>query len=101
MFDLIKKTLLTGVGLAVMTKGKIQELVGELVKKGEISEKEGRELVAELLKKSEQAGKEWEAKVEGLVGKAVAKLKVATKDDIAELAAKITQLERKGTEQDV
>ncbi|MCD6415353.1 MAG: hypothetical protein J7M08_01480 [Planctomycetes bacterium] len=34
MLDLIKKTLLTGAGLAVMTKEKIQELVGELVKKG-------------------------------------------------------------------
>ena len=39
MFDLIKKTILTGVGLAAMTKDKIEELSRELSEKGELSGK--------------------------------------------------------------
>ena len=99
MFDIIKRGLLTGVGLAILTKEKAQELAKELVKKGKISEAEGKELVDELLKKSAQANKDLEAKVEDFVRKAVAKLNVATKDDVAELAAKIEGLEKEGTKQ--
>ena len=44
MFDLIKKTMLTGVGLAAMTKDKVEELAKELSKKGKLSEKEGKDL---------------------------------------------------------
>jgi len=45
MFDLIKKTMLTGVGLAGLTKDKIEKLAKELAKKGKLSEKEGKKLV--------------------------------------------------------
>ena len=67
MFELIKKTMLAGVGLAAVTKDKVEELARELTEKGEMSEKEGRELIDELLKKSEQARKDLETKVEDTV----------------------------------
>ena len=99
MFDLIKKTLLTGVGLAVMTKGNLEELVKDLVEKGKLSEKEGKAMVDDLLKKSEQAGKDLEAKVEKLAREVIAKVDVATKGDIAALSEKIERLERARREQ--
>lgn len=95
MFDLIKKTLLTGIGLSVITKDKIKELAKELIEKGKLSEKEGKELVEDLLKKSEQATKDLEAKIEKLVREGMQKLNVATKKDIAELAAKIERLKKR------
>lgn len=94
MFELIKKTLLTGVGLAVMTKDKIEELAKELVQKGELSEKEGKEFIEELQKKSEQAGKDLETRIDRLVQKAMERLNVATKDDVAQLSARIGRLEQ-------
>lgn len=101
MFDLIKKTLLTGVGLGVMTKDKVEELAKELTRKGELSEKEGKELIDDLLKKSERARKDLEAKIEGLVREAMGKLNVATKKDIAQIDAKIKRLEKRGTRKKV
>lgn len=95
MFDLIKKTMLTGIGLAAMTKDKVEGLAKELIEKGELSEKEGKELVDELLKKSEQAGKELESKIEGLVQEALGKMDLASKKDISQLAARIELLEKK------
>ena len=97
MFDLIKKTVLTGVGLAAMTKDKVEELAKELTEKGEMSEKEGRELVDELLKKSEQARKDLETKVEGMVRKVLEKMDIVTKKDIARLEKKIKNIEKKTT----
>lgn len=95
MFDLIKKTLLTGLGLAAMTKDRIEEFAKDLVEKGEMSEKEGKELIDELWKKSEQAKKDLETKMEGMVQKAIEKLNMATKEDIAQLNEKIEGLEQR------
>ena len=55
MFDLIKKTLLTGVGLAVMTKEKVEELGKDLASQAKLSEHEGKEFVDHLLKQSDTA----------------------------------------------
>ncbi len=95
MFDLIKKTMLTGVGLAAMTRDKVEELAKELTEKGEMTEKEGKELVDELVKKSEKARKDLEKSVEKTVRKVLRKMDVATKKDIDRLKKKIRQLEQK------
>lgn len=93
MFELIKKTMLAGVGLAAVTKDKVEELARELTEKGEMSEKEGKELIDELLKKSEQARKDLETKVEDTVRKVLEKMAVATKEDIDSLSERIKNLE--------
>lgn len=95
MLELIKKTLLTGVGLAVVTKEKIEELSNDLVKKGQLSEQEGRQFIDDLLKKSEQAQKDLETRIENSVHSVVDKLNLVTKDDVAALEAKIEALEEK------
>ena len=97
MFDLIKKTMLTGVGLAAMTKDKVEELAKELTEKGEMSEKEGKELIDDLLKKSEQARKDLEKRVEDTVHKVLERMDVATKKDIAKLEKKIKNLKQEQT----
>ena len=94
MLDLLKKSILTGVGLALMTKDKAEELAKELVKKGELSEKEGKEFIDEMLKKSKQAGKDMEAKVDDLVKKALKKANVATREDLAGLEKEIKRLKK-------
>ena len=95
MFDIIKKAMLSGVGMAAMTKDKVEELAKELTEKGKMSEKEGRELFDELLKKSEQARKDLETKVEDVVHKVLGKIDVATKKEIDMLEKRIKRLEKK------
>ena len=69
--DGLKKLVLLGIGAAAMTAEKSQQLVDELVKKGEITVEQGKELNQELqrnVKKSfdeiSSAAKEQEAEVE-------------------------------------
>lgn len=92
MLELLKKSVLTGVGLALLTKDKLDSLAGELIRQGEISEKEGAEFVEEFLRKSQDAQKELEQQVEKIVTGVAQRLQLATRQDIAELAAKIDAL---------
>jgi polyhydroxyalkanoate synthesis regulator phasin len=95
MFDLIKKTLLTGVGLAVMTKDKVEELGKEFASQAKLSELEGKEFVDHLLKQSETARKEFESRINSAVQKAVSGLNLASKDEVARLSAKVEELAEK------
>lgn len=94
MFKFIKKTMLVGAGLAAMTREKIEGTIDELVKKGELSEKEGKELVDELVEKSRKYKKDLEGKVEKIVADTVKKLNIPTRDELTALKKKIEQMEK-------
>jgi polyhydroxyalkanoate synthesis regulator phasin len=95
MVDLIKKALYTGVGLAVLTKEKAEELVKDLTQQAKLSEQEGKELFEGLLKQSEQARNDFQAKIDEAVLTVVKRLNLATKDEVASLKAKLEELASK------
>jgi polyhydroxyalkanoate synthesis regulator phasin len=95
MVDLIKKALYTGVGFAVLTKEKAEELVKELTQQAKLSEQEGKELFDGLLKQSEQARNDFQTKIDEAVLAVVKRLNLATKDEVASLKAKIDELATK------
>ncbi|MEA3297164.1 MAG: phasin family protein [candidate division Zixibacteria bacterium] len=98
MLDSIHKMLLAGVGMAAMTKDKIDKHVEELVEKGKLSEKEGRELAEDMLKKSKQAKDDLEKQVEKQVQQTLQAIQIASKEDVEKLAARIEKLEAAKTE---
>ena len=89
MFDLIKKAMFTSLGLAYMTKEKLEELSNDLIEKGKLSEKEGKEFVEELKKKSEEAKKGAQEQIEKVVATTLKKMKVATQDDLRAVEEKL------------
>ena len=95
MVDLIKKALYTGVGLAVLTKEKAEELVKDLTQQAKLSEQEGKELFEGLLKQSEQARNDFQVKIDEAVLTVVKRLNLATKDEVASLKAKVEELASK------
>lgn len=95
MIELLRKTLLMGIGAATLTKEKIDGLVDELVKKGEIASKEGPELVKEFLEESQKAKKELEKRVDEATQKALKKLNLASGTEMKELKARVKELEKR------
>jgi polyhydroxyalkanoate synthesis regulator phasin len=95
MVDLIKKAIYTGLGLAVLTKEKAEELVRELTQHAKLSEQEGKELFDSLLKQSENARNDLQSKLDETVLAVVKRLNLATKDEVASLKAKIEELSAK------
>jgi len=95
MSDLIKKTILTGLGIASLTRGKAESLVQDLIKEGEASKGEGSKLVKELLEKVEDNKKTMENKIEKIVYDVLKKLNIPSRKDIIGLNSKIEKLEKK------
>jgi len=96
MLEFIKKAIFIGAGLASMTAEKIEEAVAEIVRKGEISEKQGRELVQDLKERSGKARKELGEKVEKMIEEALKRLNLPTRREIEELKTRIERLEKEG-----
>jgi len=95
MSDLIKKTILTGLGLASLTKEKAERLVKDLIKEGEVSENEGSKFVKELLERAEDNKKAIEKQAEKTARGVLKKLNVPSRKDIVELNSKIEKLDKK------
>jgi len=94
MFEFIKKAIFIGAGLATMTAEKIEEAVEEIVKKGEISEKQGKELIQDLKEKSGKAKKDFGERIDKVVNDTLQKLNIPTRTEVEELRARIEQLEK-------
>jgi len=96
MQGFIKKMMMFGVGLAAMTREKTEELVKELVKKGEMSEKEGKQLVNDLMEKSKKMTRELETKTEEMVTSTLKRLNIPTRKELDELRERVDRLEKRG-----
>lgn len=95
MIDLVKKALYTGLGLAMLTKERAEEVVKDLTRQAELSEQEGKELLDGLLHRSEAARSELESRLDEAISAAVRRLNLATKDEVASLRAKVEELAAK------
>lgn len=89
MLEIFKKIAFTGMGLVFLTKEKAEEMARELVEKGKFTEQEGREFIDDLKKASEQARADFEEKINDLVHKTVARMNLATRDDLERLEKRI------------
>ncbi len=94
MVDVIRKALLTGVGLAVLTKEKAEEVAREFARTAELSGDKGKEFVDEVVSRSEKARKDLEATIERYVAEALHRMNIPTRHDVAQLSDRIAELER-------
>ena len=99
MIDVIKKVLLTGVGVAALSKEKIEDLAKDLAEKGKMSEQEGKALVDQLLSSSDEARQDLQKQVEEKVQKVLEKMDLARKSEIDALKLEIEALKKAATEE--
>jgi len=94
MADLIKKTMLAGIGLVLRTWDEVETVAKELVEKGKMSEKEGSRFLKDLQKKYEDTQRKLEARVEKSVKEFLKKADVVTIDDLKALKKEIRELKK-------
>ncbi len=92
MFELIKKSMLVGIGLALKTKDEVEDFAKELVKTEKLSEKEGKKFLDELLKRYDEAKNKWGEMIEQSVKDMLKKANVITADQLDELRKEIKEL---------
>ncbi len=95
MVDLIKKAFYTGIGLAVLTKDKAEEMIKDIAQQAKLSEHEGKELMDSLMKQSDQARQDFQSKLDEAVLGVVNRLHLASKDEVESLRAKVEELSAK------
>ena len=92
MFDLMKKGMLAGIGLALKTWDEVEKMAQEVQEKGEMSEAEGRKFLDEVQKKYEEAQGKLEKRVEQTVKEFLKKTQIVTTDELKELKKEIREL---------
>jgi polyhydroxyalkanoate synthesis regulator phasin len=92
MFDMMKKGMLAGIGLALKTWDEVEKMVKEVQEKGEMSETEGRKFLDEVQKNYEQAQSKLEKRVEQTVKDFLKKTQIVTSDELKDLKKEIREL---------
>ncbi|HZG85667.1 phasin family protein [Paenibacillus sp.] len=94
--EVLKKAVALGLGVTAMSKEKAERLVEELVRKGEVRPNESQELLTRLLQRGEEERSELKKIVQEQLRNVLAELRVATKEDVERLDARLTALEGAG-----
>jgi poly(hydroxyalkanoate) granule-associated protein len=69
MLAAVRRVLMAGVGVVVLTKDEIEDFVSKLIERGEIAEQDGRRLIREVLHRQREEAAEVATKVEGVAEK--------------------------------
>jgi polyhydroxyalkanoate synthesis regulator phasin len=94
VIDLIKKTMMAGIGLALKTRDEAEDLVKDLVKRGTMSEQEGKKFLDDLLMRYDEARDKLEERVEANVKKFLKKADIVTGDELKALKKEIRELKK-------
>jgi len=95
LLGFVKKATLLGVGIAAISKEKIDSLANELIKSGMFDKKEGRKFVKNLIAKSEQSRKQIEKQIMKKTQMLVNSTNIATKSELKKLEQRIKKIEAK------
>lgn len=94
MIDLIKKAVLTGMGVISLTKEKIDEFSRELIDKGKLSEQEGEKFILEMRKRAEESKEALVRQTDRVVEASLAKMQLAKVADLEKLQSEIASLRK-------
>jgi polyhydroxyalkanoate synthesis regulator phasin len=93
LFETLKKTLYAGVGMAFLTREKIEEMAKKMADEAKLGESEGKKFIDEILKKSEEAKTSLQRAVDAGVAAALERMNVARDRDLKALDARVKALE--------
>lgn len=93
MTDLINKLVNLGLGIASVSKEKVETVVNELVERGKLSQQEGSQVIEELVAKGEAARTDMRETIEGLVQSFLKKNDIPTREELDTLKARVEKLE--------
>ena len=95
MFELLKKSILAGIGAAVLTAEKVQEATKRFVEEGKISTEEAEKLAGDLLKSGERQWDDMSSKIADSVRKGMDTLDFVKRKEFQDLRARVEMLEQR------
>lgn len=95
MFELLKKSILTGIGAVVLTTERVQEATRRLVEEGKMSTDEAEKLADDLLRSGERQWDEVSSRVQDAMRKWAQNMDLVQRKDYLEMRARIEMLEQR------
>ena len=93
--DLIERVFLLGVGAAALTKDRVQELVEELVRRGQLSGEEGREVADRLVARSREEARAAAKRADSSLQGAYREIGLVTRREVEDIEFRLRQLEHR------
>lgn len=98
MLQFLKKTYLLGLGLASVTRERLEELVDELVKRGEVAESDRQKVLDDLLERAKEEQKKLSTSVKDGVQKVVGEMGIPTRKEFSDLVERVANMEKAATD---
>ncbi len=92
--EMMKKIMLTGIGLALKTRSEMENMARDMIKKSKMSEAEGRKFVADVTKKYEQSRNEMEKTIRKGIAEYMAGADIASRKELNALKKEINNLKK-------
>jgi polyhydroxyalkanoate synthesis regulator phasin len=93
MFEIFKKSLFAGLGLAVVTKTKLESALEKLVEEGKLSREEAEKMGQELLDSGEKQWNDFESRLQETVKGFLENMDISKASDVKKLEKKIKALD--------
>ena len=93
MFEIFKKSLFAGLGLAVVTKAKLESVLEKLVEEGKMSRDEAEKMGQELLESGEKQWEDFETKLKETVKGFLENMDLSKASDLKKLEKKVKALD--------
>ncbi|EGK11613.1 phasin family protein [Kroppenstedtia eburnea] len=95
MREWMKKGLAASVGLAVISKERMEKIVREMVKRGEMTPSASKELLENLIARGEQEQEQMDQYLRERMTKLLNEMNISTREDIQRLEQQIRLLEER------
>jgi polyhydroxyalkanoate synthesis regulator phasin len=93
-FELMKKVMMTGIGLALKSQSEMEALTKDLIKKSKMSEAEGKKFVDDVMKKYDKAKKDMENTIRKGIADYMSSADIASKKEVDSLKQEIKKLKK-------
>lgn len=95
MIDTLKKTLLAGVGAAVITKDKVESALEDFVAKGKVSAADARKMAEKIARDGREEFDQMSDQLGTKIKDVLARMDSKTQERLAALEARVETLEKK------
>jgi len=93
-FEIMKKAMMTGIGLALKTQSEIETLAKDIIRQSKMSEAEGRRFIDEVMKKYEKAKANMNKKIQKQIAEYMAEADLASKKELNALKQEVQKLKK-------
>ncbi|NLC62891.1 MAG: hypothetical protein GX759_02280 [Thermoanaerobacterales bacterium] len=92
---MLKQILYAGLGLVTITREKAEELVSELVKRGELSAEEGKDALNNILDRMQEERDKLRQRIQEQVENMISSMNLVRRSELDEIKQRLEKLEMK------